>query len=269
MQVGTSCNDVAWEPTPENGFDQQTLDEYRRYARLHLRLWPYLWTYAQRLSVDGRPIQRALGLAHPELGIHPSDTYLLGDHLLVAPVVERGRRERDVLFPSRYVDWFTGAVYEAGTHRVDAPLEVLPLFLREGGIVPLLRPTIDTLNRTTDPARVDSYATAPGVLYARVAAGPGSTFTVFDGTELGQNAEGGAVELSYRAGTDFRQGALFELIAFGSKPREVLNGTTPLGELGSPEDLEAVESGWAFHPAAGGTVSVKVRADGARVSIAR
>ena len=269
MQVGTSCNDVAWEPTPENGFDQQTLDEYRRYARLHLRLWPYLWTYAQRLADDGRPIQRALGLAHPELGVHPSDSYLLGDHLLVAPVLERGRREREVIFPSRFFDWFTGTSYAAGTHRVDAPLEVLPLFLREGGIVPLLRPTIDTLNPTADPGRVDSFATSPGVLYARVAAGPRSTFTVFDGTELGQNAAAGAVELSYSEGREFRQGVLFEVIAFGSAPREVLEGSTPLVARASLTELEAAESGWAFDPAAGGTVYVKVRPGGARIKVVR
>ena len=68
------------------------LDWYRTYARLHLRLFPVRWTYAQRLADDGRPIQRALGLAYPELGVHPTDTYLFGDDLLVAPVVERGAR---------------------------------------------------------------------------------------------------------------------------------------------------------------------------------
>ena len=64
-----------------------------RYTRLHLRLFPYEWTYAQNASpTDGRPIQRPLGLAYPELGVHPADTYLFGDDLLVAPVVERGAR---------------------------------------------------------------------------------------------------------------------------------------------------------------------------------
>jgi alpha-D-xyloside xylohydrolase len=269
MQVGTSCNDVAWEPTAENGFDQQTLDEYRRYARLHLRLWPYLWTYAERLATDGRPIQRALGLAHPELGVHPSDTYLLGDNLLVAPVVERGRRERDVIFPSLFLDWFTGAVYEPGTQRVDAPLESLPLFLRAGGIVPLLRPSIDTLNPTADPARVDSFATTVGVLYARVAPGPSSTFVVFDGTTLGQSATSGGVELLYRAGSEFDEGALFELIGFGDKPRQVLDGGVPLAELTSSTELETAASGWVFDPAAGGTVYVKVSAGEAGPRVVR
>ena len=45
MQIGTSTSNVAWE-----GFDEQTLDWYRTYVRLHLRLWPYLWTYAARLA---------------------------------------------------------------------------------------------------------------------------------------------------------------------------------------------------------------------------
>ncbi len=91
MQIGTSTNDVAWEPTPKNGFDQEMLGWYRSYTRLHLRLFPYIWTYAKRLKTDGRPIQRALGLAHPELGEHPDDTFLLGDSLLVAP--SRGARQ--------------------------------------------------------------------------------------------------------------------------------------------------------------------------------
>jgi alpha-D-xyloside xylohydrolase len=34
-----------------------------RLCALHLRLFPYVWTYAQRLAVDGRPMQRPLGLA--------------------------------------------------------------------------------------------------------------------------------------------------------------------------------------------------------------
>ena len=154
MQVGTSGNSVPWEFRPEKeGFDQEVLDTYRIYARLHLRLFPYQWTYAKNLAVDGRPIQRPLGLAHPELGIHPSDTYLFGDHLLVAPVIVRDAVSRDVpLPPGRWLDWWDGTAYEGGmTHTVAAPLDRLPLFLASGGIVPMLRPTIDTISPVADP----------------------------------------------------------------------------------------------------------------------
>src|SRR5262249_23216146 len=136
MQIGNGAGTVAWEPDAATGFDEEMLGWYRLYTRLHLRLFPYVWAYATRLAEDGRAIQRALGLAYPELGVHPNDTYLLGDHLLVAPVLERGVRERSVPFPpGRWLDWWTGKVHEGGAaETVAAPLGTLPLFVQEGGI---------------------------------------------------------------------------------------------------------------------------------------
>ncbi len=216
MQVGTNSNDVPWEFKDSNGFDQQTLDLYRQFARLHLRLWPYLWTYAKRLAVDGRPIMRALGLAHPELGVHPKFEYLLGDHLYVAPVVEHGARTRTLhLPPGAWVHWFTGARHQGpGEITVDAPLGSLPLFQREGSVVPLLRPTIDTMSPTTAAAeQVDSYVThGPGKLYARVA--PSSTpasFELFDGAVIVQRMEGERVVLGFTAGAEFVDGVELEV----------------------------------------------------------
>ncbi len=52
MQIGTSSNNVAWE------FDDgELLSSYRFYTRLHLRLFPYLWTLARELRDTGRPLQ--------------------------------------------------------------------------------------------------------------------------------------------------------------------------------------------------------------------
>ena len=140
------------------------------------------------MSAGGRPILRAVGLAHPELGLHPKYDYLLGDHLLVAPVVRPGETTREVVFPpGPWIDWFDGTRYEGGGPiTVEAPLSKLPLFLRDGAIVPMLRPSIDTLSPTTMPEAIDSYATTPGVLYARVFPGAASRFDVFDGAFIEQ-----------------------------------------------------------------------------------
>lgn len=271
MQIGTSTNDVAWEPTAGNGFDAEMLGWYREYTRLHLRLFPYIWSYAKRLRDDGRPIQRALGLAHPELGVHPDDTFLLGDSLLVAPVVERGKTAREVVFPAgKWIDWWTGSVVEGGkTVSVSAPLATLPLFLRAGGIVPLLRPSIDSMSPTakpgTAPGEVDSYATSPGVLWARVAPGPASSFTLFDGGVLGQEDLGSAVTLSSKNGSEFASGALFELFGFGAEPKSV----SSLAEQADLAALEASPSGWAFSAANGGTLWVKLPAGDQNVSVQR
>ncbi|MCC6551856.1 MAG: glycoside hydrolase family 31 protein [Polyangiaceae bacterium] len=262
MQIGTSANTVAWELNAENGFDEEMLGWYRDYTRLHLRLFPYLWTYAERLREDGRPIARALGLSHPEIGAHPDDTYLLGDHLLVAPVVERGAREREVTLPEgRWIDYWTGEALDGGrTVTVDAPLGKLPLFLAEGGIVPMLRPTIDAIAETTAPDRVDSYATAAGPLWARIAAGAAAAFTVFDGAEVTAERSGGVITLGWKPGREFEGGVVFEVIAAGGAPLGVTAGGAAIDEVADVAALEGVESGWVHDEAVGGTVIVKVGA---------
>ncbi|MBI5525672.1 MAG: glycoside hydrolase family 31 protein, partial [Deltaproteobacteria bacterium] len=264
MQVGNSSSNVPWDldRDPDTPPDDEFLGWYRTYVRLHLRLFPYEWTYAQNIAKDGRPIQRPLGLAYPELGVHPNDIYLFGDHLLAAPVVDRGVSERGVTFPpGRWADWWTGEVIEGGqTVTVQAPLQKLPLYLAEGGIVPLLRPTIDTTAPTTDPARVDSYATSPGVLYPRVFPGPASKFELFDGALLTQEKTSGAVTLGYKDGAEFKQGALFELVAAGARPASVIIDGGAAAELPDLAALEASGSGWTFDPADGGAVFVKVGA---------
>jgi len=50
---------------------------------------------------------------------------------------------------------------------VPAPLGRLPLFVRQGALVPLLRPTIDTLSPAT-AAGIESFANRPGPLYWRL-----------------------------------------------------------------------------------------------------
>lgn len=270
MQVGTSSDNVPWETPPDTDFDAEVLALYRIYARLHLRLWPYEWTLATRIAKDGRPIQRPLGLAHPELGQHPDDVYLFGDDLLVAPVVDHGARQKRVIVPpGRWIDWWQGTSLNGPqTVTVAAPLGVLPLYIREGAIVPLLRPTIDTLLPTTQPARVDSYATTPGLLYPRVVPGPASQFVLFDESVLAQEDSERQLVLRSTSGREFTSGALFEVLAWGSRPPSAVRRAGALMvEQPSLSELEKAESGWLFDAARGGTLYIKVPGGDQRVAV--
>jgi hypothetical protein len=71
-------------------FTEQSLADFTRYATLHIRLFPYFWELAQRARREGLPTVQALGMAYPELGVHPQNAYLVGDDLYVAPVEEEG-----------------------------------------------------------------------------------------------------------------------------------------------------------------------------------
>ena len=274
MQIGTSSNDVAWEFNDTNGFDEEMLGWYREATRLHLRLFPYLWSYAERLATDGRAIQRPLGLAHPELNAHPNDTYLLGDHLLVAPVVRRAQRARDVILPAgEWLGWHDGARVEGGqTLSVDAPLSTIPVYLRAGGIVPMLRPTIDTMAPTTVPAEVDSYATTPGMLYHVIGVGSADhtgSFSLFDGAQVTLAGTATTLTLTTRDGQEFNQGAVLELVGITQAPQEVTLDGQPLTRAESPEALEQATQGWRWEAAPRPALWIKVPAGERTIAVTR
>jgi alpha-D-xyloside xylohydrolase len=260
MQIGTGSSTVAWE-FDGTDFDDEMLGWYRDYTRLHLRLFPLFWTGIQGFADGGRPIVRPLGLAYPELGVHPSDVYLLGDDLLVAPIVDPGVVERTVtLPPGEWIRWFDGDT-QSGEVTVDAPLGKVPLWIRAGGIVPMLRPTIDTLSPTGQPDRIDSFATDAGKLWPRIALGPASAFTLYDGTTITVDES----TITWTDGEVFVQGAVIEVHGFGAAPQAVTLDGAAL-EPTADVDALAATPGW-FH--AGTTLWIGVGAGSHTMIIAR
>jgi alpha-D-xyloside xylohydrolase len=72
-----------------------------------------------------------------------ADAFMFGPDLLVAPVLHPGARSRTVYLPAgaSWRDAWTGAPLDAGTrHVVEAPLERIPLFLRDGARLPIAAP---------------------------------------------------------------------------------------------------------------------------------
>ncbi|HEY1812771.1 MAG TPA: TIM-barrel domain-containing protein [Kofleriaceae bacterium] len=256
MNIGDASSIQPWENRAAD------LATYALYTQLHLRLYAYERTYAQQIATTGRPITRAVGLAYPALGQHPSDEYLFGDSLLVAPVVTEGATSRDVLFPpGTWLDWWTGDATTGGSSQsIDAPLATLPLYIAAGAIVPLLDPSIETLAASTDGT--PSFANDAGVLDVRVAPGPASSFAAYDGTQLAQ-APG---SLSYTPGAVFREGARFELIAT-PPPATVLANGAPLAQAASLDALAAAGSGWFWESATGGTLWILVPGAPATISV--
>ncbi len=108
-----------------------------RYVHLREKLRPYVRAEMERAHTTGEPLIRGLFYDFPDderaWGI--ADQYLFGPDLLVAPVVELGARSRDVYLPlgANWVDLATGTSHPGGTTiTVAAPLEVIPVFARNG-----------------------------------------------------------------------------------------------------------------------------------------
>ncbi|MFD5080172.1 TIM-barrel domain-containing protein [Streptomyces sp. NPDC058371] len=120
-------------------------DEVLEHARVALvqrrRLLPYFMTLAHLARRTGAPYVRPVWWGAPEDRAlrDCEDVFLLGDCLLVAPVLDPGADRRAVQLPrGRWYDTVTEAVYEGpGQVLVDAPLSRIPVLARAGAVVPV------------------------------------------------------------------------------------------------------------------------------------
>lgn len=105
------------------------------------RLLPYFVTLAELAHRTGAPYARPLWWQHPrDRALRDcEDAFLLGDALLVAPVLEPGVRRRRVRLPRGcWYDTATGTAYDGpGEVAVPAPAERIPVLARAGAVVPV------------------------------------------------------------------------------------------------------------------------------------
>ena len=160
---------------------------FRVYAKLRTQLFPYLYMSAHAARTEAQPLMRHHILSHPHdvAATRSPYQYMLGENLLVAPLVHERQVGRDVYFPcgNTYLDIFTNATTttrggadggggilfdsrdgrfrirgghseSSGTRhhgcskaRVTSRLEhdLIPVFAIEGSAIPILDPTVTTL----------------------------------------------------------------------------------------------------------------------------
>ena len=129
-------------------WDPDVLPTWRRYARWHTRLNDYLMAAHAAYRATGRPIMCALELVYPDIG-PVSDQYLLGDQLLVAPVLEPGRTSRRVVLPpGGWADLFDPRRSFTGPAVLDVPAgpDDIPVFVRAGAVLALLPDEVRSLS---------------------------------------------------------------------------------------------------------------------------
>ncbi|MEU1533135.1 glycoside hydrolase family 31 protein [Streptomyces fagopyri] len=117
--------------------------EHARVALVERRrLSPYFMTLAHLAARTGAPYARPVWWGAPEDRAlrDCEDTFLLGDCLLVAPVLDHGADRRAVQLPrGRWYDTVTEEAYEGPAQvLLDAPLSRIPVLARAGAVLPVL-----------------------------------------------------------------------------------------------------------------------------------
>jgi alpha-D-xyloside xylohydrolase len=160
-------------------FGEEALAIVRKFAGLRYRLFPYILSAALESRDTGMPVIRALPLVFPD---DPNAAlwdreYMFGPSFLVAPVIHRmtdlartgGRGGGPPAFPvylpaGDWIDYWTGRTNSGpGVVAAPAPLRIMPLFVRAGAIVPMIKSAARIPEGLVDPLEVEIYPSASSV----------------------------------------------------------------------------------------------------------
>ena len=115
--------------------------QVREVAMLRMRLLPYIYQAFSRYHFEGIPPIRAMYLipGFDDRGREVRDQFMLGDSLLVAPMFAGQTSRQVALPPGDWYDFHTGKLAgSGGLIEVTPGLDKIPLFVRDGGLIPLI-----------------------------------------------------------------------------------------------------------------------------------
>ncbi|MCK0147221.1 glycoside hydrolase family 31 protein [Arenibacter sp. F26102] len=100
---------------------------------LHAKMGSLIQELAEEASRTGEPIVKPMALAYPNSGYETiKDQFMLGDHILVTPVIKKGERKRKVVLPKGKWKAENGETFRGGrTIEIDVPLSRLPYFTKK------------------------------------------------------------------------------------------------------------------------------------------
>ena len=131
-------------------FDSETALIYKKFVDLRYELLPYLYDTFYKHYLTGAPIMRPLFLydQKDENTYNINDQFMVGENLMLCPIVEQGKTSRIVYLPiGRWVDYFTNKIYVGGKkYMFEVPLNETLMFVKYNSIIP----TFDRFNRIQD-----------------------------------------------------------------------------------------------------------------------
>jgi oligosaccharide 4-alpha-D-glucosyltransferase len=124
-------------------WSDKTQEIVRNYMKLRYAMLPYNYTLAYQNATTGSPLMRPLFYQFPAdtLACNSENQYMWGENLMVAPVIEKGKKTQSIYFPEgQWFDFHTGVEY-TGNNRIDFPLNIenIPVFAKAGSFIPMTK----------------------------------------------------------------------------------------------------------------------------------
>jgi len=150
--------DIAPEPIFH---DKETQDIARDYIKLRYALLPYNYSLSYQNSISGMPLMRPMSFINeskPEF-FDIADQYFWGDAFLIKPITDPGINSTDVLLPNGiWFDYWTKEKHQGNQLlTVKTQLSHLPVFVRAGEFVPLIKPVSTTQQYSSENLVIEYY----------------------------------------------------------------------------------------------------------------
>jgi alpha-glucosidase len=121
-------------------FDIEVTDIVRKFIELRYQLLPYLYTAFWKYSKNKVPMLKPLCYFDQEdTQTHfRTDEFIFGEQILVCPIQEPNSQGRRMYIPKgKWHNFWTGEIVEGGMEKwVAAPIDKIPLFIKEGAMIP-------------------------------------------------------------------------------------------------------------------------------------
>ena len=127
--------------------------DFRSILSLRYRLLPYIYSEFMKAALSSDLYIRPLAFAYPKdaRARHIEDELLVGDSLLVAPVLEKGAKGRRVYLPEEMTEvrWngkeFVTLEVPAGEQFINVPLGEVVFYIRKGKCIPVGKGGMNTM----------------------------------------------------------------------------------------------------------------------------
>ncbi len=236
----------------------------RKYLKLKMRLTPYIYTYCHEAHETGVPTVRAMVLEFPDDPVtwdrETQYQFMSGKWLLVAPVYKDEQKRDSIYLPAgTWIDYWDGTRYwgPQWLNNYKAPLDKLPLFVRDGAIIPMYPEMLYDNQKPKDPVTLDIYPEGHSefVLYED----DGVTRNYLKGqyattvVRVDKNEDNGIIQIivdgakgTYKDMPGSRKYIL--LIHTGDIPEKILLDGQKLKRYKSARKLDKTSRGWYFNP---------------------
>ena len=118
-------------------FGKKNLEIIRNFLKLRYRILPYLYTLSYTSTISGFPLVRPLFWLGDPIAADDSEKFLLGNDVLICPILEPNQKHKDVRLPrGKWVDFWDNKMVE-DIVEVEIKPETIPIYVKAGSIIPM------------------------------------------------------------------------------------------------------------------------------------